>query len=241
MPFPTFDPHRRRAELSALFAPLDPITTPADLDLALAAIAYASDEHHDDETRLLWARWAYQAVNQLRVPTDPDAIMISSCYQQVLSSQGLTVDAVTVCAARLHAVEASGERSMSTRHSLALALHADGQCADAHRQMAAAVRDRAGSDRLPQLIVLLAQARLFAGCGMARTAVRMLYRHREQFSFLGTDLVDIAEDLTAIEISHPRQGCEQRIPGPGNAEQRLSFWRQHLNAILTADQHEARR
>jgi hypothetical protein len=225
------DHDRRRAGLALRFAGMDPITAPGDIATVRDAIRYVSDDTVDAEVRLLWARWAYQRTALLCGPADPDRLVVSCIYRQVLSSQGLTFDVVAVCAQSLHAVHIGDPRMIQTaQHALAQALHHDGQCRDALHLAASLIGDE------PQYIVvdkvIISLAGMFAGCGLTRTARRLLHRNATSLRLLGVQqLTHEAKQLAYIEAGHPATGCERRSPQPEPADigDRIAFWRSQLD------------
>jgi hypothetical protein len=228
------DADQRRAQLAVKFAGLDPITADGDIHTVREVVEYVADESVDDEPRLLWARWAYQTIGRLCEPGDPDHLLVSDIYRLVLTSQGLTFDAITVCRQRLRDVEAVGDQSQvqTTRHALARALHNDGQCGDAIRLIAGLTSDPCLP--IPADTLVFSRAGMYAGCGMTATALRLLHRNTSAIAVLSAQqLAHEAKQLAYIEAGHAVAGCERRRPAPQPAdiEDRITFWRSQLDHL----------
>jgi hypothetical protein len=229
------DADQRRAQLAVKFAGLDPITADGDIHLVREVVEYVADESVDDELRLLWARRAYQLVDRLCEPGDPDHLLVSDIYRLVLTSQGLTIDAIAVCGQRLRDVEAVGDQSQvqTTRHALARALHNDGQCGDAIRLIAGLAGDPCLP--IPADTLVFSRAGMYAGCGMTATALRLLRRNAAAIAALSKEqLAHEAKLLAYIEVGHPAVGCERRRPAPQPADidDRITFWRSQLDDLV---------
>jgi hypothetical protein len=202
--FTRHDPVRRRA-LAHRFAVLDPATTPADIAVAREAMEYVRDESLDDETRLLWGRWAYHTLLHVRGAQHPMLLEYSIAYETILRSQGLTFDAYRISTARLDAVTRTGNRSMILNASLAvaLALHGDGQCrAAAHAlDTLSTARNLSANADDDARAVIAVQAVIYVGCGLTAATLRLLHRGHRRLHPQQVD--ELAHRLTDSEAEHP--------------------------------------
>lgn len=232
--FTRHDPVRGRA-LAHRFAVLDPATTPADIAVAREAMEYVRDELLDDETRLLWGRWAYHTLLQLRGAQHPMLLEYSIVYETILRSQGLTFDAYLISTARLDAVIHTGNRSMILNASLAvaLALHGDGQCRAAAHMVDTLSTGRnlsANADNDARAVIAV-QAVIYAGCGLTAAALRLLHRGLRLLSRLNPQQVDeLADRLTDSEAEHPRV-CELAVDHSARPPRR-QFWYDQITRAL---------
>jgi hypothetical protein len=232
--FTCHDPVRRRA-LAHRFAVLDPATTPADIAVAREAIEYVHDESLDDETRLLWSRWAYHTLLHLRGAQHPMLLEYSSVYETILRSQGLTFDAYRISTAHLDAVTHTGNRSMILNASLAvaLALHDDGQCRAAAHTLDTPSTARNLSEHTDDdaRAVIAVQAVIYAGCGLTDAALRLLHRRHHLLSRLNPLQVNkLADRLTGSEAEHPRM-CELAVDHSTRPPRR-QFWHDQITHAL---------
>lgn len=191
--------HHRAARnvLASLLAGLDPITAPADPQLVDLVQTYLVLHDYvtyfdrvprsaaDDDFGLSWSLYALRKTEDLFGTRDPKWSQVAARHARVLAGQGLTGDAVTVHRRRLEmAVGGRHPESIAeTWRAVAYALHADGQCGEAHDEIAAALRCwhitpdpacRYGTYLLRAALLML------AGCGDADRAIATI----EQFGHL---------------------------------------------------------
>jgi hypothetical protein len=175
-------PRRAVVRLVVRYLTLDAVTTTDG----------PSPASEDDAFRLSWSLYAYRGA-ELLAGTDSLLWEVASArHGEELTRQGLTVDAVTVHRRRL--AVAQGRRDPEAigyaRRAVAVALHADGQCADAHEQTRTVLdawrNDPGGSDVLG-FNLLRVRLLLLAGCGLLGQARAALAAHGDVFGAAGTD------------------------------------------------------
>lgn len=233
-------PKRLHPAGQGVLADHDPVAAPADADLIATAIRYAHSNNGNDETLLSWARYASHAARTLWGPTHPTTLRINSIYQNVLGRQGLTFEAVTVCAQRLHAYQQLGQPGpvLWTRLSLAKALHQDGQCDQARYEIATLWRTwcRATHSPFQGRAITVSHAVIMAGCGRTRRAENIL-RHRAHLlpAHGDSEQLLMANTLSTTETLHPAV-C-QRHPDPVLPDRRTDrreFWQTVLEQVAPA-------
>ncbi|XVV10870.1 hypothetical protein ACQP2X_39430 [Actinoplanes sp. CA-131856] len=203
-------------ELAPPVGGLDPISTQADPDIIATAIAYARRSDADPELRLLWARYAHSASDRLWGGTSRTALAASRLYQQVLTEQDLTVDAVHVARRRL-AAHTYDPDSLLHQGSYALALHDDGQCDEAQEQITAALDhwSRRPHDCQDPGSLLLSGATIHAGCGRLTEAVTLLAQERVQLAVLTEHTRAAAGRLLSRAAANHHPRCASRTATRG--------------------------
>jgi hypothetical protein len=229
-------------EFGAVLDERDPVTAAPDHALIGAAIAYVRSRAGDDETRLLWSRYAYASAARLVGVRHPLWRQTATLYRTVLTAQGLTFDAVRVCEQKVAVARALGDAAHLhiTRCGLASALHEDGQCelADQYsRDVLAAWTAQPGSPVAAGRGVVLTAAAIAAGCRNTPRAVRLLHRHGDVLHGLDQPGRQAAAWwLARSESTHPPR-CQLQPPAPSGESEagREEIWACLLDRISRGD------
>lgn len=217
--------------LMRVMSRFDPITARPDADLIGVAMVVARCPALDEETRLLWARYAYQASRLLVGDTRVLSLHATAVYAKVCGEQGLTFDVVWLCEQQVAAYRQLGRPGwvVSGLRTLALALHDDGQCEDAEQAITEAVQlwcDRSDDPRLETVVT--SAAVIAAGCGRTDDAVGLLRDYAPAMDELtGSHRQVTARWLAVAELVHPQVCSRRPTPGPGTwpaVERRQQFW-----------------
>ncbi|MFF5291898.1 hypothetical protein [Paractinoplanes globisporus] len=220
---------------------VDPVTAAANDELIVAAFGFLRLRRGDSETQLLWGRYAYAASCLLYGAGHSLSIEASCLLQHILAEQGLTFDALHLCRLRLAVLSRRGlqDEVWSTRLSLANALHADGQCVQARREISTVRRRSARfvAGRQHAVRVLLSEATILAGCGRTGQAVRLLQARAETLRGLGDFGRHAAARWFAVaEHTHPRV-CEDAAAGHTAVnrehDDRTRFWQSQLTGVTS--------
>ena len=233
-------PRQHDRRLALALDQLDPITARPDPDVIATAMAYARRPDADPEKQLLWGRYAYTAASQQWGPLHPLTLRAASIYQRVLAGQGLTFDAVRISHDRLAAFEEAGDicQALASRCRYAVALHRDGQCDLAERQITTALRQWWASPHGHghAATVLLAAAAVHAGCGRTTKAAQLLHRDAAHLTHLSaTDRRLAAHWLAIVTHTHPAWCNYLDARPPGSVSEHRDSWLHILTQPLSAD------
>ncbi|WP_433294495.1 hypothetical protein ACQP2F_33255 [Actinoplanes sp. CA-030573] len=198
--------------LSHALGPFDPVTARHDPRLMRAATFYIdvlsfAHTHPDrDDIQLAWARYANQAARTYYTVANPTRHHIADMYARVCTRQGLTFDAAITRRRELTAYTTYGpaEDIPHAWRELAVALHADGQCAEAHSQIQEAFTYWKHTDVPAQPTggqLLSTYAGILAGCGDTDAAHTLLRDHTYLVAVPGTDQRATAAFITAVQIA----------------------------------------
>ncbi|MEU7906387.1 hypothetical protein [Actinoplanes sp. NPDC049118] len=191
--------------LAQALSRFDPITAPNDQRLVWTALDYlqAADPCYidvcvghrgarDEDFQLSWSLYAYRAADRCCGTRSELWLNAAFAHGEVLTEQGLTVDAVTVQQRLLPVSRQFDRRPERTAHagrSLAKALHADGRCTDAHHEISTALtRWRLHPNPFIDSgkSLLFDYLSLLAGCGQEEQARAVLDEHGDLFGAPGS-------------------------------------------------------
>jgi hypothetical protein len=230
--------------LHPVLDPYDPATRCTDWLVIKAATMYAATAFDNPADQLAYALFAERNSRAEFGLEDPLTVSAMTTLVAVTRAQNLPVEAITVCGRLIDAHTGRREpaNALTWRRERAILLHRDGQCEQAHDEIAQSLALSVGltADAERQRSArhaLIHQTVILAACGDTRAAVALLRQHHgllppADSTERRADEATVASQIHALARTHPTI-CERA--GTAHAAEQLpdAFW---TTAVRTAGQ-----